>query len=154
MWDTDTAGAERYESLAPLYYRGAAIVCIVFDVMDARTLEKAKKIVSDIQNIQNEYSHEKKKTIVLLANKYENNEINLDKYLDYANKNNILFFPCSAKLGYNVEESMSITVSTHLENNREHNTTQNISQQNQKLQNVDLNNNRKLVNDLKRSQCC
>lgn len=31
----DTAGQERYASLAPLYYRGASAACVVFDITNA-----------------------------------------------------------------------------------------------------------------------
>ncbi len=38
----DTAGQERYLSLAPLYYRGAHAACIVYDVTSEETFAKAK----------------------------------------------------------------------------------------------------------------
>ena len=40
VWDT--AGEERYASLAPLYYRGASAAMIVFDVTSRETLTRAR----------------------------------------------------------------------------------------------------------------
>ena len=41
MWDT--AGQERFQCIAAAYYRGAHIVCIVFDVSDINSLASAEK---------------------------------------------------------------------------------------------------------------
>ncbi len=45
----DTAGQERYASLAPLYYRGAAAALVVFDITQEDTFEKAKYWVTELQ---------------------------------------------------------------------------------------------------------
>ena len=45
----DTAGQERYASLAPLYYRGASAAAIVYDVTNEDTFAKAKHWVSELQ---------------------------------------------------------------------------------------------------------
>lgn len=42
----DTAGQERYRSLAPMYYRGAAAAVVVFDVTNRDTFEGAQSWVS------------------------------------------------------------------------------------------------------------
>lgn len=39
----DTAGQERYHSLAPMYYRGAAAAIVVFDITHPASFERAKK---------------------------------------------------------------------------------------------------------------
>ena len=41
IWDT--AGQERYDSLLPMYYRGANIIIFVFDVNNPITLENLRK---------------------------------------------------------------------------------------------------------------
>lgn len=41
----DTAGQERYRSLAPMYYRGAAAAVVVFDVTNRDTFDGAKSWV-------------------------------------------------------------------------------------------------------------
>lgn len=45
----DTAGQERYASLAPLYYRGASAAAVVYDITNRDTLVKAKHWVSELQ---------------------------------------------------------------------------------------------------------
>ena len=45
----DTAGQERYSSLAPLYYRGASAAAVVYDVTSPDSFSKAKYWVSELQ---------------------------------------------------------------------------------------------------------
>ena len=45
----DTAGQERYASLAPLYYRGAAAAVVVYDITSVESFQKAKHWVSELQ---------------------------------------------------------------------------------------------------------
>ncbi|KAG6479362.1 hypothetical protein ZIOFF_062825 [Zingiber officinale] len=45
----DTAGQERYHSLAPIYYRGAAAAVIVYDISKLESFERAKKWVQELQ---------------------------------------------------------------------------------------------------------
>ncbi len=45
----DTAGQERYASLAPLYYRGASAATVVYDITNAESFQKAKQWVSELQ---------------------------------------------------------------------------------------------------------
>ncbi len=45
----DTAGQERYASLAPLYYRGAQAAAVVYDITNEDSFAKAKHWVSELQ---------------------------------------------------------------------------------------------------------
>ncbi|CAN1258233.1 Ras-related protein RABF1 [Linum perenne] len=47
IWDT--AGQERYAALAPLYYRGAAVAVIVYDITSPESFKKAQYWVKELQ---------------------------------------------------------------------------------------------------------
>lgn len=47
VWDT--AGQERYRSLIPLYYKGASLAIIVYDVSDPFSLDKVKSWIAELQ---------------------------------------------------------------------------------------------------------
>ncbi|KAF8028797.1 hypothetical protein BT93_E1452 [Corymbia citriodora subsp. variegata] len=47
IWDT--AGQVRYRNLAPMYYRGAAVAIIVYDMTNLASFERAKKWVQELQ---------------------------------------------------------------------------------------------------------
>jgi len=47
IWDT--AGQEKYHSLAPMYYRGAAAAIIVYDITRANTFKTLKNWVEELQ---------------------------------------------------------------------------------------------------------
>jgi small GTP-binding protein len=48
IWDT--AGQEKYHSLAPMYYRGAAAAIVVYDITRASTFKTLKKWVEELKN--------------------------------------------------------------------------------------------------------
>lgn len=48
IWDT--AGQEKYHSLAPMYYRGAAAAIIVYDITRANTFKTLKNWVEELQS--------------------------------------------------------------------------------------------------------
>jgi len=47
IWDT--AGQERYKALAPMFYRSAGIVLLVFDLTDKKSFESVKEWISELQ---------------------------------------------------------------------------------------------------------
>ncbi|MEX0598098.1 MAG: GTP-binding protein, partial [Candidatus Paceibacterota bacterium] len=47
----DTAGQERYESLAPLYYRSAQVAIIIYDITNRETWDRAKRWIHTIENM-------------------------------------------------------------------------------------------------------
>lgn len=115
IWDT--AGQERYEALVPMYYRGAAIIVIVFDINDEKTFTRAKRWINEISNIS---FHVSKQTFLLLGNKSDadcdSKKNQKDKYLQYALENNIMYYECSAKTGHNVVDAMNDVISIHINN--------------------------------------
>lgn len=90
----DTSGQERYNSLAPLYYRNSIIVLIVYDTHMIDSIDIAEKWIRQIKN------DEPNARIILIGNKIDmETKINYDKlnllkkyvhkYIDVSAKNNI-----------------------------------------------------------------
>ena len=65
VWDT--AGQERYHSLTPMYYRGAKIALIVFDITNLLSYEKMKQWADEIKNSVNNI------VITIVGNKVNTN---------------------------------------------------------------------------------
>lgn len=119
----DTAGQERFHSLAPMYYRNAAAAVVVYDITKAASLEKAKAWVKELQRQANPNI-----VIALVGNKLdlvegssasESADAEADTPADdeetarqvptseaqaYATESGLLFFEASAKTGTNVQE--------------------------------------------------
>lgn len=51
LWDT--GGQERYHSLAPMYYRGAQAVIVVYSITDSTSFDKAKYWVKELRRTCN-----------------------------------------------------------------------------------------------------
>ncbi|ELA48397.1 small GTP-binding protein domain [Vavraia culicis subsp. floridensis] len=104
IWDT--AGQERYNSLIPMYYRGAHVALIVYDITCPESFETAKNWVTEL-------SSEKPKNFVkvLIGNKSDlentSRKVGFDEAKEYARRNKMLFFEASAKTGFNVENVFS-----------------------------------------------
>ncbi|KCZ75885.1 hypothetical protein H311_03127 [Anncaliia algerae PRA109] len=99
IWDT--AGQERYNSLIPMYYRGAQAALIVFDVSNAKSFLRAKAWIQELAT-------EKPQNFikVLIGNKVdlENREINYEEANEFAQQNKIKYYEASAKAGENIEK--------------------------------------------------
>ncbi|KAI3874566.1 hypothetical protein MKX03_028575 [Papaver bracteatum] len=100
IWDT--AGQERYAALAPLYYRGAAVAVIVYDITNPESFSKACFWVKELQK------HGSPNIImVLVGNKadlHENREVSIQDAIDYAEKNGMFFIETSSKTSDNIHE--------------------------------------------------
>ncbi len=103
IWDT--AGQERYYSLIPMYYRGAQVALIVYDVTSKDSFETAKKWVEELKHDKpNEFLK------ILVANKIDLQEesvITKEMGLSYAGKENLLFYETSAKSGEGINKLFS-----------------------------------------------
>ena len=110
IWDT--AGQEKYKSLAPMYYRNANIIFIVCDITCDSSIKEAKDWYDTILNtcmLDTE--------ICIIVNKIDNYNIrdNIDNrknknyecnYNDihtYCEDKNIHIYDTSAKTGYNIK---------------------------------------------------
>ncbi|CAL5977225.1 Rab1a [Hexamita inflata] len=102
IWDT--AGQERYAAIAPIFYRTAKFVVVIYDVTDINSFERAKQWVSEVQQ-----ANSVNRIIALCANKCDlpkqDWQVESEFAHEYAESNNLLFFQTSAKEGHNIEQT-------------------------------------------------
>lgn len=100
IWDT--AGQERYAALAPLYYRGAAVAVVVYDITNPDSFNKAQYWVKELQK------HGSPDIIMALvgnkADLSEKREVSVEDAKDYAEKNHMFFIETSAKTADNINQ--------------------------------------------------
>uniref|UniRef100_A0A7N0TMB7 Uncharacterized protein n=1 Tax=Kalanchoe fedtschenkoi TaxID=63787 RepID=A0A7N0TMB7_KALFE len=100
IWDT--AGQERYAALAPLYYRGAAVAVVVYDITSVDSFTKAQYWVKELQK------HGSPDIVLALvgnkADLQENREVSVQDGLEYAEKNGMFFIETSAKTADNINQ--------------------------------------------------
>ncbi|CAI9091149.1 OLC1v1026095C1 [Oldenlandia corymbosa var. corymbosa] len=100
IWDT--AGQERYAALAPLYYRGAAVAVVVYDITSPESFAKAQYWVKELQK------HGSPGIIMALvgnkADLQEKREVSVQDGAEYAEKNGMFFIETSAKTADNINQ--------------------------------------------------
>lgn len=102
IWDS--AGQERYKSLAPMYYRNANGAIVVFDVTDEFSFERAKSWIDEL-----ELQAPNDLIIKLIGNKSDlknsssANTIDEFKIQQYCDLKKIEYVETSAKTGENVD---------------------------------------------------
>ncbi|KAI3517221.1 hypothetical protein L2E82_07546 [Cichorium intybus] len=100
IWDT--AGQERYAALAPLYYRGAAVGVIVYDITNPDSFHKAQYWVKELQK------HGSPDIVLALvgnkADLQEKREVSVQAGIEYAEKNGMFFIETSAKTADNINQ--------------------------------------------------
>ncbi|KAF7701598.1 Vacuolar protein sorting-associated protein 21 [Cucumispora dikerogammari] len=97
IWDT--AGQERYRSLIPMYYRGAHVALIVFDVTNPDSFKDAMSWINILEN--------EDFIKILIGNKsdlLDERKISRDEAIEVSNKYNVIYYDCSAKTGYGVDD--------------------------------------------------
>ena len=100
IWDT--AGQEKYHSLAPLYYRGAAAAIIVYDITRAASFQTLKNWVRELQQLGPENI-----VLAICGNKSDledKREVSTAEAKAYAAEIGALFLEASAKLNKNVQD--------------------------------------------------
>ncbi|KAI0513816.1 hypothetical protein KFK09_009847 [Dendrobium nobile] len=100
IWDT--AGQERYAALAPLYYRGAAVAVVVYDITSPDSFLKAQYWVKELQK------HGSSDIVMALvgnkADLHENRRVSAEEAVEYAEKNGMFFIETSAKTADNINQ--------------------------------------------------
>ena len=100
IWDT--AGQEKYHSLAPMYYRGAAAAIVVYDITRANTFKTLRSWVDELKA-----QGPKEIAIAVAGNKSDMKdarEIATSTAKEYADEIGALFLETSAKDDSNVNE--------------------------------------------------
>lgn len=103
IWDT--AGQERFNSILPLYYRNADIICIVYDITSKHSFIKAKNWV---EKIKMEYEP---KIIVFISNKLDlpvnKRQVSDDIVKHYVKEFDLMYYETSAKTGEGIQTIFS-----------------------------------------------
>ena len=97
----DTAGQERYRSLAPMYYRGAAAAIVVYDITNPDSFTGAKSWVKELQR-----RGDPNVVIALAGNKADlegRRKVEFEEANAYATENGLLHLETSAKNANNVK---------------------------------------------------
>ena len=98
IWDT--AGQDRFRSIAKNYYKGANGIVVVFSVIDKESFKNVRTWISQIKEEVDE-----KVTIILVGNKIDREEVRVvtkEKGEELAKEFGLPFFECSAKTGVNI----------------------------------------------------
>ena len=101
IWDP--AGQERFHSLAPMYYRDADGVILVFDITEATSFAKTKQWVHELKEARNNGNLE----IIIAANKNDLQSLRVvdqNEVKQYGKNENILICETSAKTGCFIKE--------------------------------------------------
>eukprot|EP00742_Colponemidia_sp_Colp-10_P001543 GILJ01001655.1.p1 GENE.GILJ01001655.1~~GILJ01001655.1.p1 ORF type:complete len:214 (+),score=14.92 GILJ01001655.1:184-825(+) len=102
IWDT--AGQERFQSMVPLYYRGAAAAVVVCDVSSEESIHKMKTWFAELRR------HVGDSIVLAIAcNKMDTSEEPMASerfahIVEYAHSSNVPLFRTSAKFNQGIEE--------------------------------------------------
>ena len=100
LWDT--AGQDRYRTIAKNYYKGSHGILLLYDITKENSFENIREWV---QNIREEWYE--KAILFLIGNKIDKKDerkITTEQGQQLAEEYNLPFFEASAKSGENVEE--------------------------------------------------
>jgi small GTP-binding protein len=115
LWDT--AGQEIYRSITQTYYREAHCAFVVYDITDASTFSAIPSWIADIRKICPPHCR-----VVLVGNKADcatRRQIGDGEAAEFAGREGILAFECSAKTGDNVRALFKSSIEAVLERRRE-----------------------------------
>jgi len=100
IWDT--AGQDRFRSLTPMYYRGACVAILVFDITLQKTFDIVKEWVEELKaNIQEEI------IMVVCGNKIDlqnKRQVKRETAKQFADEIKAIYFETSAKDNEGIEQ--------------------------------------------------
>jgi len=100
IWDT--AGQEKYRSLASMYYKDAKAALIVFDITDEDSFENVKYWVNELRESQSGPA-----VIAIVGNKLDledKRKVNRIQAENYANSCDCIYKEASARTGINIRD--------------------------------------------------
>jgi len=107
IWDT--AGQERFRSMVKLYYRKVKVILMIFDMTSEKSFKGIPAWYKDMKNAMLENNDNP--LVYLIGTKFDllkdNCNNNIDRFNEYALRNEVSFFYTSAKLGLNISELFS-----------------------------------------------
>jgi len=115
IWDT--AGQEKYHSMVPMYYRGAAAALIVYDITSQESYQRAKLWIKELQKPGTQDV-----LIVLTGNKvdqHKQRKVTIEEARGYAKEHKFLFMETSAKMNTNIIE-LFLTIARQLPKSHAH----------------------------------
>ena len=116
----DTAGQERYKSLAPNMIRKSHGIIIMYDITNESSFDSIPEIIKKIFEEKGENF-----PLILLGNKIDQEQkriISKEQGEKLADRYNINFFEISNKEGINIKEAGDLLVSIILENRKNENS--------------------------------
>ncbi|EGC31720.1 hypothetical protein DICPUDRAFT_156394 [Dictyostelium purpureum] len=126
IWDT--AGQDRFRSLTPMYYRGACVAILVFDITHQKSFDTVKDWVEELKsNIQEDI------VLVVCGNKLDlqhKRQVKRETAKMYADEIKALYVEISAKENEGVEQ-MFLEIARKLISNKHSEYTKQIQQQQQ-----------------------
>ena len=157
IWDT--AGQEKYRSLAKIFYQSASVAILVYDVTLKRTFENLKEYwVGEIKaNAPDDI------ILAIAANKsddYINQEVNIQEAKDLAKSLNAIFVCTSAKLGNGIDDLFKMVAEKFIDPEKNiaesyMNKNEILEQQNKiKLEEVRIKQQNYEKNKAKKRKCC
>ncbi len=119
----DTAGQERYKSLAPNLIKNACGIILVYDITNKSSFDSIPEIMEKVKEEKgNNFP------MVLVGNKIdlEQRSISYEEGKAFAEKNNLLFCECSSKNGKNIDMVFNLIIKDII-NKKNFNDSKNIS---------------------------
>ena len=153
IWDT--AGQEKYRSLAKIFYQSAAVAVLVYDITLKKSFEQIKEYwVKEIKENAPEDI-----IIAIAANKsddYLNQEVTMDEGKELAKSLDALFICTSAKLGNGIDDLFKLSGEKFLNPNK--NIAESYMNKNELLEQM----NKKKIEEIKKgnaknkkkNKCC